>query len=146
MAMGSVQTGGYLPPRKKWMNYYLLHLNYFESDAEGRAMSFKLPDGSSSDTIDDFTEYKKLAAHLPELCDKVTDKACQGPPYDNVTIAMAAGMLNEELKRYDKERKRILDDIRDDFNGIAKEKKKEEKERERKEKEEQKEHQKGDNK
>ncbi len=127
---GMLPTGGFLPPRKKWIDYYALHVNYLGPMLKKELQSFKLPDGASSDTLQDYAEYKKISDHLPELCDKMLE-SCQGPKYDNVTIAMAAGMFNEELKRYDKERKRILKDIRDDLRDTDRDKEKKEKEKEK---------------
>jgi len=119
---GMIPTGGYLPPRKKWIDYYSMHVAYLAPLLKQELDSFKLPAGVSSGTLDDYKEYSIIAAHLPELCDKMLT-ACQGPKYDNVTISMAAGMLNEELKRYDKVRKEIYKDIREDYKREAKEEK-----------------------
>ena len=90
-------------------NYLSLHLLKQELDSFA-----KLPPGVSSDTQEEYAEYKKLGSRLPDLCDKMI-AACKGPKYDNMTIAMAAGMLDEELKRYDKQRKMLLRDIKEDY-------------------------------
>jgi hypothetical protein len=140
---GFMGSNGFLPPRKKWIDYFALHVNYLGPILKQELDSFKLPPGVSSDTIEEYAEYSKLAARLPDLCEKMLI-ACQGPKYDNMTITMAAGMLNEELKRYDKQRKLIYRDIREDFkrtaDGQEKKEKEELKDREKKEKEEQKQH------
>jgi len=119
---GLIPTGGYLPPRKKWIDYYSMHVAYLAPLLKQELDSFKMPAGVSSDTMDDYQEYAKIGGRLPDLCDKMIT-ACQGPKYDNVTISMAAGMLNEELKRYDKVRKEIYKDIREDYKKEAKEEK-----------------------
>jgi len=138
---GAIGTGGYLPPRKKWIDYFAMHVNYLGPILKQELESFQLPPGVSSDTIEDYAEYSKIGGRLPDLCNKMLI-ACRGPKYDNMTITMAAGMLHEELKRYDKQRKLILRDIREDFKHTAddQEKKAKEarKEREKEEKEAQK--------
>jgi hypothetical protein len=127
---GFLPNGGYLPPRKKWIDYYSMHVGYLAPQFKKELDEFVLPSGSSSDTTTDYQECKKLAAHLLELCDKMVD-ACKGPKYDNMTIAMAAGMLDEELKRYDKIRKDLSRDIKEDFRHVEKVEKQEVKQEEK---------------
>ncbi|MBS1990440.1 MAG: hypothetical protein JSS83_07980 [Cyanobacteria bacterium SZAS LIN-3] len=123
---GMINTGGFLPPRKKWIDFYAMHVAYLAPILKGELALFKLPDGASSDTLEDYEEYNKLANRLPELCDKMLE-ACKGPKYDNVNITMAAGMLNEELKRYDKVRKELYKDIQEEHKKEVREEKLEDK-------------------
>lgn len=132
---GVLPTGGYLPPRKKWIDYFAMHVNYLAPILKQELESFEMPAGVSADTMTDYQEYKKLATRLPELCEKMLS-ACQGPKYDNMTITVASGMLHEELKRYDKIREELYKDIREDFKRTDAEKTEEEKQLEKKEKEE----------
>jgi hypothetical protein len=138
---GFIGTGGYLPVRKKWIDFFAMHVQYLGPILKQELDSFQLPTGVSSDTVNEYAEYHKLAERLPDLCNKMLI-ACQGPKYDNMTIAVAAGMLNEELKRYDKQRRIIYKDIKEDFKRSAddqeRKEKEELKEKEKKEKEEQK--------
>jgi hypothetical protein len=131
---GGFVTGGYLPARKKWIDYFSMHVNYLAPLLKQEMAAFKMPDGASSDTMEDYAEYTRIADHLPELCSKMLI-ACQGPKYDNMTIAMGAGMLNEELKRFDKQRKLLYKDIREDFKHTSDKESEDQKQQEKKEKE-----------
>ena len=117
---GYLPTGGYLPVRKKWIDYFSMHVAYLAPILKQELESFVLPPGVSSDTTTDYEEYKKIGSRLPDMCEKMI-ASCQGPKYDNMTIGMAAGTLNEELKRFDKQRKELLKDIREDYKHLEKE-------------------------
>lgn len=123
-------NGGMLPPRKKWLDYFTSQAQYLTPQLIKEVDALVLPDGMSEDTTNDFNELKTLAQKLTTECQDMA-AVCQGPKYENMTIATKAQIFLNELKSMEKLRKDIYKgvkvDIRDAEKAATKEKKLEEK-------------------
>lgn len=123
-------NGGMLPPRKKWLDYFTSQAQYLTPQLIKEVDALVLPDGMSEDTTNDFNELKTLAQKLTTECQDMA-AVCQGPKYENMTIATKAQIFLNDLKSMEKLRKDIYKgvkvDIKDAEKAAAKEKKLEEK-------------------
>lgn len=123
-------NGGMLPPRKKWLDYFNSQAQYLTPQLIKEVDALVLPDGMSEDTTNDFNELKTLAQKLTAECQDMA-AVCQGPKYENMTIATKAQIFLNDLKSMEKLRKDVYKgvkvDVRDAEKAAEKEKKAEQK-------------------
>lgn len=123
-------NGGMLPPRKKWLDYFNSQAQYLTPQLIKEVDALVLPDGMSEDTTNDFNELKTLAQKLTAECQDMA-AVCQGPKYENMTIATKAQIFLNDLKSMEKLRKDVYKgvkiDIKDAEKAAEKEKKAEQK-------------------
>ncbi|MDX1987103.1 MAG: hypothetical protein SFV17_10505 [Candidatus Obscuribacter sp.] len=112
---GFIQGEGFVPPRKKWVDFYIDHVQYLAPQLEKEIAALVLPDGVSDGTRSDLETMKQIAARMPKDCDNLI-KVSQGPKYDNMAIATAAQVLIDDLKTIDKARKEVYKGVKLDLH------------------------------
>lgn len=112
---GFIQGEGFVPPRKKWVDFYIDHVQYLAPQLEREIAALVLPDGVSNDTRSDLDLMKQVTARMPKDCDNLI-KISQGPKYDNIAIATAAQVLLDDLKTIDKARKEVYKGVKLDLH------------------------------
>ncbi len=112
---GFIQGEGFVPPRKKWVDFYIDHVQYLAPQLEKEIAALVLPDGVSDDTRSDLDLMKQITARMPKDCENLM-KISQGPKYDNMAIATAAQVLLDDLKTIDKARKEVYKGVKLDLH------------------------------
>lgn len=112
---GFIQGEGFLPPRKKWVDFYIDHVQYLAPQLEKEIAALVLPDGVSDDTRSDLELMKQITVRMPRDCENLI-KISQGPKYDNIAIATAAQVLIDDLKTIDKARKEVYKGVKLDLH------------------------------
>ncbi|HMY53809.1 MAG TPA: hypothetical protein PK671_12680 [Candidatus Obscuribacter sp.] len=112
---GFIQGEGFVPPRKKWVDFYIDHVQYLAPQLEKEIAALVLPDGVSDDTRSDLETMKQISIRMPKDCENLI-KVSQGPKYDNMAIATAAQVLIDDLKTIDKARKEVYKGVKLDLH------------------------------
>ncbi|MBL8081367.1 MAG: hypothetical protein JNN26_02035 [Candidatus Obscuribacter sp.] len=112
---GFIQGEGFVPPRKKWVDFYIDHVQYLAPQLEKEIAALVLPDGVSDDTRSDLETMKQISVRMPKDCENLI-KVSQGPKYDNMAIATAAQVLIDDLKTIDKARKEVYKGVKLDLH------------------------------
>ncbi len=112
---GFIQGEGFVPPRKKWVDFYIDHVQYLAPQLEKEIAALVLPDGVSDDTRSDLETMRQISIRMPKDCENLI-KVSQGPKYDNMAIATAAQVLIDDLKTIDKARKEVYKGVKLDLH------------------------------
>lgn len=116
---GLVALGGYLPPRKKWLDYLNQQIDYLSKLVQTDINALTLPP-DASDTAK--TEWQALKDTLSQLPTDVSNLASvtQGPKYDNMEIAKAAQIIEDHVARMEKSCKKVYDETKKEVKQVQK--------------------------
>lgn len=116
---GLLNTGEFLPARKKWIDYYMSQIEKLYPMVTRELQALKLPDDATDDMKGHYRRvvlaYNKLGPSLKDL-----DKITQGPKYDNKAIAKCAAISQGYLDKMDKELKRLYRDMKKESHEASK--------------------------
>ena len=108
---GLLNTGEFLPARKKWIDYYMAQIEKLYPMVTKELEALKLPGDATADMKDHYRKvvlaYNKLGPALKDL-----DEITQGPKYDNKEIAKCSAVGQNYLDAIDKELKRLYREMK----------------------------------
>ncbi|MBX9942265.1 MAG: hypothetical protein K2Y32_23590 [Candidatus Obscuribacterales bacterium] len=114
---GIIDTGALLPPRKKWVDYFVSQMDYLVPHLQQECQALTLPETISSDLSDEFASLKSISSTLSDKLTKV--KAVSGgPKYENMAIATASQSLLDDLKTMERLRKSIYKHAKSEFSRL----------------------------
>ena len=114
---GLIDTGALLPPRKKWVDYFVSQMDYLVPHLQQECQSLSLPETLSSDLSDEFNNLKSISSTLGDKLAKVK-AVCVGPKYENMAIATASQALLDDLKNMERLRKSIYKHAKSEFSRL----------------------------
>ena len=102
---GVMNMGGYLPPRKKWVDYFVIQIAQLFPLIETQVTSASSPDNdpTASAVIADM---KVELASMKPWYDRLASDT-QGPPYNSANITKDASALVTYSEHIDKDRKQL---------------------------------------
>jgi hypothetical protein len=104
---GYIGTGEFRAPRKKWLDYFGMQLNYLVPAVTGEVVQLQPGDAASQETRDSYARLVYLTNKLPVLASDLV-AVIHGPIYDNSTIAVRAQEVLDQLKSIEGERKSLV--------------------------------------
>ncbi len=103
---GMVGVGGFLPPRKKFLDYFMSQISDLSKMTQTEVTGLLLPDDASDDAKADLKTITDTAALLPQDISALQD-VTQGPQFDNMAIARAAQLLQNHIQDIEKASKKL---------------------------------------
>ncbi|HZT34929.1 MAG TPA: hypothetical protein VFA15_03345, partial [Nitrososphaera sp.] len=105
---GILPVGGYLPPRKKWLDYFMSEINSLQTMCQADVSGLVLPDDASDTAKSELQSIKSSVSLLPK---DVQDLAAltQGPKYDNNAIGRQAQLLQDHVSEMQKSVKKLYE-------------------------------------
>lgn len=114
---GIIDTGALLPPRKKWVDYFVSQMDYLVPHLQQECQALSLPENISSDLSDEFNSLKSISSTLGDKLAKVKE-VCVGPKYENMAIATVSQSLLDDLKTMERLRKSIYKHAKSEFSRL----------------------------
>lgn len=112
---GTVGSGQFLPPRKKFIDYFMSQIDHLMPIVEKSAEAVTLPESASDQEKADRARLGELMAEL-KGCFQALDKVTAGPQYDNLAIAGQATAFGDLVKRIDKRCKSLYKAMKKDLD------------------------------
>jgi len=100
---GIVNMGGYLPPRKKWIDYFVSQVSFLVPQLETQINSTNPTSGTANPIIADMKN--EFATMKPWYERLLADT--KGPPYNNYNITKDASALNITAGHIEKDQKKL---------------------------------------
>jgi len=128
---GMMNVGGLLPPRKKFLDYFMSQINDLYKMTQTEVAALQLPDDATDDGKAILKTVTDAAAALPDDISALAEVTA-GPELDNMNIARAAQQMQDHVqaiekatKKLDEEAKREVSKAKRDMRDIDKAIKKE---------------------
>jgi hypothetical protein len=102
---GVINMGGYLPPRKKWVDYFVSQISQLFPLLETQITSASSPDNDPTATAVIADMKVELSSMKPWYDRLLSDT--QGPPYNSANITKDASALITYSDHIDKDRKQL---------------------------------------
>ncbi|MCA9803239.1 MAG: hypothetical protein KC777_14815 [Cyanobacteria bacterium HKST-UBA02] len=115
---GTVSSGRFLPPRKKFIDYFMIQIDHLMPIVEKSAEAVTLPESATTQAKADKARLGELVTEL-NSCFHALDKVTAGPKYDNMAIARQATAFGDLVKKIDRRRKSLYKSMKKDL-GQAK--------------------------
>ncbi|MGD9681790.1 MAG: hypothetical protein AB7W16_11460 [Candidatus Obscuribacterales bacterium] len=111
---GTVSSGQFLPPRKKFIDYFMIQIDHLMPIVEKSAEAVTLPESASTQAKADRARLGDLVIEL-KSCFEALDKVTAGPRYDNMAIARQATAFGDLVKKIDGRRKSLYKSMKKDL-------------------------------
>jgi hypothetical protein len=102
---GVMNMGGYLPPRKKWVDYFVAEISQLFPLLETQITSASSPDNDPTATAV-IADMKVDLSSMKPWYDRLLSDT-KGPPYNNANISKDASALIKYSTHIDKDRKQL---------------------------------------
>jgi hypothetical protein len=103
---GTMAVGGFLPPRKKFLDYFVSQIDDLVQMIQTEVTGLVLPDDANDEAKADLKEITDAMAQIPQDISGLKD-VTQGPDYDNMAIARAAQILQDRIGVMEKASKKL---------------------------------------
>lgn len=103
---GMMATGGFLPPRKKFLDYFMSQIDDLVKLMQTDVSGLVLTDDASDDAKAQLKTVTDAMAQIPQDISNLKD-VTQGPDYDNMQIARAAQVLQDRIAVMEKASKKL---------------------------------------
>lgn len=107
---GFLSTGQFLPPRPKWLNYFIQNVDYMSRQLDVEIANTQMPDDLSDNGKQSFARMVELARAIPAKVMNLEGTA--KPPYKNMPIAVAAQEVLDDLKEFEKMQKVVQRELK----------------------------------
>lgn len=130
---GTVSSGQFLPPRKKFIDYFMIQIDHLMPIVEKSSEAVTLPESATDQEKADRARLGELMIEL-QGCFQALDKVTAGPQYDNLAIARQATAFGDLVKKIDKRCKSLDRAMKKDLERAKSNERKHRKEVEREKK------------
>lgn len=116
---GYINTGDFLPPRAKWLNYFVQNVDYLSRQLDIEIAAAQLPDDASENARQSFARMNDIARGIPAKVMQL-ESVCKTLPYQNIPIAIAAQTVLDDLKEFEKLQKIVVRELRNQMRKQGK--------------------------
>ncbi len=113
-----IMSDGFLPPRKKWLDYFISQIDSLLPMVESEITAIELPE-NTPETIDLLKQIKDCANGLPGDLTKLKTVTSEDK-LDNMKIAVEAQRMQDHVVKIDKALKSLADEIHKEDNELKK--------------------------
>jgi len=117
---GMIGMGGFLPPRKKFLDYFMSQISDLTKMTQTEITGLVLPDDATDEAK---AELKIMTDTLAQLPQDITalQETTQGPNYDNMAIARAAQLMQNHVQDIEKASKKLDSEAKKEVSKTKKE-------------------------
>ncbi len=116
---GYINTGDFLPPRAKWLNYFVQNVDYLSRQLDIEIAATQLPDDASENARQSFARMNDIARGIPAKVMQL-ESVCKTLPYQNIPIAIAAQTVLDDLKEFEKMQKIVVRELKNQMRKQGK--------------------------
>lgn len=116
---GMIGVGGFLPPRKKFLDYFMSQISDLSKMTQTEVSGLVLPDDASADAKADLKSINDTAALLTQDI-AALQNVTVGPQFDNMAIARAAQLMQNHVQDIEKASKKLDSEAKKEINKTKK--------------------------